>query len=92
MVISIVDVLMATAQFLNLIGQCRRCNEDVYILLIISFELTGVAMIMCLILFFSLTVSVGTISGLIFFANLVKFFSLYSQWNRLLFSASSFQG
>ena len=51
-------------------NQCGDCTND-YISLLIPFSLAGIALVALLILL-NLTVSIGTINGLIFFANIVK--------------------
>ena len=51
-------------------NQCGECTND-YISLLIPFSLAGIALVAFLILL-NLTVSIGTINGLIFFANIVK--------------------
>ena len=51
-------------------NQCGECTND-YISLLIPFSLAGIALVALLILL-NLTVSIGTINGLIFFANIVK--------------------
>ena len=68
-----------------LCGQCaeglslklgsNRCGEctDYYLVLIIPFALAGIALVAFLIAL-NLTVSVGTINGLIFYANVIKIY------------------
>ena len=51
-------------------NQCGECTND-YISLLVPFSLAGIALVALLILL-NLTVSIGTINGLIFFANIVK--------------------
>ena len=51
-------------------NKCGECTND-YIALIIPFALAGIALVAFLIAL-NLTVSVGTINGLIFYANIVK--------------------
>ena len=51
-------------------SQCRKCS-NVYLLLLLPFLLAGVLLTVLLIAT-NLTVSIGTINGLIFFANIVK--------------------
>ncbi len=51
-------------------SQCRKCS-NVYNLLLFLFLLAGVLLVVFLIAT-NLTVSIGTINGLIFFANIVK--------------------
>ena len=51
-------------------NQCGECTND-YISLLIPFSFAGIALVASLILL-NLTVSIGTINGLIFFANIVK--------------------
>ena len=51
-------------------NHCGECTND-YISLLIPFSLAGIALVALLILL-NLTVSIGTINGLIFFANIVK--------------------
>ena len=51
-------------------SQCLRCS-NIYLLLLIPFLLAGVALVF-LLLKTNLTVSMGTINGLIFYANIVR--------------------
>ena len=51
-------------------SQCLKCS-NVYLLLLIPFALAGVALVF-LLLKCNLTVSVGSINGLIFYANIVQ--------------------
>ena len=51
-------------------SQCMQCS-NIYILLFIPFALAGVALII-LMLKCNLTVSTGTLNGLIFYANIVR--------------------
>ena len=51
-------------------NQCGQCTND-YLALIIPFGLAGITLVVFLIVL-NLTVSVGTINGLIFYANVVK--------------------
>ena len=53
-------------------NQCRNCTND-HIALIIPFALAGVALV-AFVITLNLTVSVGTINGLIFYANVVKIY------------------
>ena len=53
-------------------NQCRQCT-NYYIALIIPFALAGIALV-AFIIALNLTVSVGTINGLIFYANVVKIY------------------
>ena len=48
---------------------CRKCSNS-FITLLIAFTLAGLALVFFL-MFFNLTVSVGTINGLIFYANIL---------------------
>lgn len=50
--------------------QCGECSH-VYILLIVVFALAGVGLV-ALIIALNLTVSLGTVNGLIFYANIIK--------------------
>ena len=54
-------------------NKCKECNSNVYILLIIPFALAGIILVVFLLIL-NLTVSVGTINGLIFYANIVKLY------------------
>ena len=56
----------------NVLGssKCKKCS-NVYLLLIIPFALAGVALVV-LLLKCNLTVSVGHINGIIFYANIVQ--------------------
>ena len=51
-------------------NKCESCTDD-YLLLVTGFILAGVALVIFLLVF-NLTVSVGSINGLLFYANLVK--------------------
>ena len=51
-------------------SQCLQCS-NLYLVLIVPFALVGVALVAVLILC-NFTVSVGTINGLIFYANIVR--------------------
>ena len=53
-------------------NQCGQCTNN-YLALIIPFALVGIALVAFLIAL-NLTVSVGTINGLIFYANVVKLY------------------
>ena len=53
-------------------NKCEQCTNN-YIGLIIPFALAGIALI-AFIITLNLTVSVGTINGLIFYANIVKIY------------------
>ena len=53
-------------------NQCEQCTHD-HIALIIPFALAGIALV-AFIIVLNLTVSVGTINGLIFYANVVKIY------------------
>lgn len=50
---------------------CRKCSNDSYLLLLIVFGAMGVALVALLFLL-NLTVSVGTINGIIFYANIIN--------------------
>ena len=54
-------------------NKCKECSSNVYILLIIPFALAGITLVVFLLIL-NLTVSVGTINGLIFYANIVKLY------------------
>ena len=51
-------------------SQCLQCS-NIYLLLLLPFTLAGVAVV-CLLLKCNLTVSVGTINGLIFYSNIIR--------------------
>jgi predicted outer membrane repeat protein len=51
-------------------SNCKSCS-DAWLLLLLLFGLAGVALVVCLIVL-NLTVSTGTINGLIFYANIVR--------------------
>ena len=51
-------------------SNCKKCSNT-WLLLILVFALTGVALVLCFKVL-NLTVSTGTISGLIFYANIVR--------------------
>ena len=53
-------------------NQCEQCSNN-YIALIIPFALAGIALV-AFVIALNLTVSVGTINGLIFYANVVKIY------------------
>ena len=53
-------------------NQCGQCTNN-YIALIIPFALAGIALV-AFVIALNLTVSVGTINGLIFYANVVKIY------------------
>ena len=53
-------------------NQCGQCT-NAYIALIIPFALAGIALV-AFVVVLNLTVSVGTINGLIFYANVVKIY------------------
>ena len=53
-------------------NECERCNND-HIALIILFALAGIGLV-AFVIALNLTVSVGTINGLIFYANVVKIY------------------
>ena len=53
-------------------NQCGQCTND-HIVLIIPFALAGIALV-AFVIILNLTVSVGTINGLIFYANVVKIY------------------
>ena len=52
-------------------NKCKKCTDDGYIALVVVFAVAGIGLVVLLIAL-NLTVSVGTINGLIFFANIVK--------------------
>ena len=52
-------------------NKCKKCTDDGYIALVVVFAVAGIALVVLLIAL-NLTVSVGTINGLIFYANVVK--------------------
>ena len=52
---------------------CKDCSNNAAVLMVIPIGLLGICLV-SLILFINLTVSVGTINGLIFFANIVKLY------------------
>ena len=51
-------------------NRCGHCN-NLYLILLIPFILAGIVLV-AVLLFLKLTVSVGTINGLLFYANMVK--------------------
>ena len=53
-------------------NKCGQCTND-YLSLIIPFSLAGIALVIILIVL-NITVTVGTINGLLFFANVVKIY------------------
>ncbi len=50
-------------------NHCLPCSNK-YLALLVAFVIAGIALV-CFLLFFKLTVAVGTINGLIFYANIV---------------------
>lgn len=72
---------------------CIPCN-NLYLMLIVPFALAGIALV-AVILFLRLTVDVGTVNGLIFYANVVQanhqaffppsinFFTIFISWLNL---------
>ena len=60
---------------------CLQCANSSYIALVIPFALAGIALVM-VILFLHLTVDVGTLNGLIFYANIVSNRQAYFQHAR----------
>ena len=53
-------------------NQCGQCTND-YLALIIPFAVGGIALV-AFVIVLNLTVSVGTINGLIFYANVLKIY------------------
>ena len=53
-------------------NQCEKCSND-YIVLLIPFAVAGIALVI-FVMVLNLTVSVGTINGLIFYTNIVKIY------------------
>ena len=51
-------------------SRCLKCSNS-YVTLLIAFALAGLALVLFL-MFFNVTVSVGTINGLIFYANILQ--------------------
>ena len=51
-------------------SQCQQCSND-YLALLILFALGGIGLVVILFIF-NLTISAGTLSGLIFFVNIVR--------------------
>ena len=51
-------------------SRCRVCPNNLYLLLLIPFAVMGVALVL-LLLVCKLTVATGTLSGLVFYANIV---------------------
>ena len=51
-------------------NKCRSCN-DRYLLLLVVFILAGIILVIFLLVF-NLMVSVGSINGLLFYANMIK--------------------
>ena len=54
-------------------NQCKQCDSNAYIVLIIPFALAGIALVVFLIAL-NFTVSIGTINGIIFYANIIKIY------------------
>ena len=61
---------------------CRDCHENAHILVLFLFILAGIALVSFLFLF-NLTVSAGTINGLIFFANVFRIYEPLFVVNKL---------
>ncbi len=58
-------------------NKCMNCtNQNSRVLIFIAIGVMGFLLV-CLLFFINLTVSVGTINGLIFFANIVKLYELF---------------
>ena len=53
-------------------NQCGQCTND-YLVLIIPFAVAGIALV-AFVIVLNLTVSVGTINGLVFYANVLKIY------------------
>ena len=51
-------------------SECRKCTNNIYLALLIPFALLGVVLVF-LLLACKLTVATGTLSGLVFYANIV---------------------
>ena len=51
-------------------SRCRKCTNDYYLALLIPFAVMGVALVF-LLLVCKVTVATGTLSGLVFYANIV---------------------
>ena len=49
---------------------CRRCNNNYFLFLLVVFAIMGVTLVALLFLL-NLTVSVGTVNGVIFYANII---------------------
>ena len=56
-------------------NQCGQCTND-YLVLIIPFAVAGIALV-AFVIILNLTVSVGTINGLIFYANIIKIYEQF---------------
>ena len=56
-------------------SQCGKCTND-YIALIVPFAAAGIVLVILLIAL-NLTVSIGTVNGLIFYANIIKINEAY---------------
>uniref|UniRef100_A0A1X7TE70 G-protein coupled receptors family 3 profile domain-containing protein n=1 Tax=Amphimedon queenslandica TaxID=400682 RepID=A0A1X7TE70_AMPQE len=54
-------------------NRCGKCSNNAYLALIILFVVFGIALVI-LIVALNLTVTVGTINGLLFFANVIKIY------------------
>ena len=54
-------------------NKCGECSNDYYLALIIPFVIFGIALVI-LIVALNLTVTVGTINGILFFANIIKIY------------------
>ena len=52
-------------------NECEMCTND-YLALLIPFAVAGLLLVLLLLIFSSLTVSIGAINGLIFYANIVQ--------------------
>uniref|UniRef100_A0A1X7UHW1 Uncharacterized protein n=1 Tax=Amphimedon queenslandica TaxID=400682 RepID=A0A1X7UHW1_AMPQE len=62
-------------------NRCGECSNNAYLALIIPFAIFGIALVI-LIVALNLTVTVGTINGLLFFANVIKIYQpLFPHFN-----------
>ena len=69
-------------------NQCGQCTND-YLALIIPFAVAGIALV-AFVIILNVTVSVGTINGLIFYANILKIYEPFFFPNGRITFLSSF--
>ncbi len=63
---------------------CKSCKSNAYVLITIPIGIAGIVLV-GFIFFLNLTVAVGTINGLIFFANIVKIYEKFFSFEPICF-------